>query len=387
MNNRKILFVDDDVNILEGLNRQFRKQFEIRTAAGGEQGLVVNGIEGPFAVVVSDYRMPQMNGIEFLKNIQKRSPDTVRIMLSGNADMQTAIDAVNEGHIFRFLTKPCEIESLLKTLEAAVEQFRLITAERELLKNTLTGSIHVLVEILSMVNPMAFARASRIRKYVQHTASRMRLSNLWQYEVAALLSQIGCMTLPLDLLNKYYSGGKLNAEETVMYATHPNVGYELLSKIPRLETIARMIKRQQLPFREAVQPEKDLSGGNDEAVLGSQILKVALDFDQLVYGGLLKEQALIEMRNRRQDYNPQVLEAMESIVVDYSHQNVKTVKVKDLQFGMVAEEDIRDLNGLLLVAKGQEITYPVIVRLQNIAARVGVKEPFRISVPSLQTNQ
>lgn len=376
--------VDDEVNVLEGYKRQLRKYFEIHTAAGGEQGLLTNGMEGPFAVIISDYRMPEMNGVEFLSKVAERSPDTVRMMLSGNADMDTAIEAVNEGNIFRFLTKPCVTDKLMKALEDGVSQYQLIMSEHELLKNTLTGSIQVLVEILSMVNPMAFGRASRIRKYVRHIAAKLHLSNLWQFEVAALLSQIGCVTLPAEVLNKLYSGIGLAPDEDEMFKLHPHTGYKLLTKIPRMEHIATMVRRQTQAYRDTLVEEGGKAKTLDDGDWGSQILKAALDFDQLIYGGMIKKNAIEEMHNRFQEYNPQILEALESIIMDYGEQNIKTISVKDLQFGMIADEDIRATNGLLLVAKGQEVTYPVIVRLRNIAGRVGVVEPFRVLLPKDQ---
>src|ERR1700733_8122058 len=103
MSNR-ILCVDDDINILEGYQRALRKEFDITTAPGGEEALVKIRDEGPFAVVVSDMRMPGMDGIQLLTRIKQVAPESVRIMLTGNADQQTAMNAVNEGNIFRFLT-------------------------------------------------------------------------------------------------------------------------------------------------------------------------------------------------------------------------------------------------------------------------------------------
>src|ERR1043166_4052564 len=103
----RILCVDDDPNILEGYKRQLRKEFELVTAVGPEQGLQMGIQQGPFAVVVSDLQMPGMNGVEFLAQVRTQEPDTVRMLLTGNAELQSAIEAINQGQIFRFLTKPC----------------------------------------------------------------------------------------------------------------------------------------------------------------------------------------------------------------------------------------------------------------------------------------
>ena len=192
--NEKILLVDDEVAILEGYQRLLRREFRIDVALGGKGALVAIQNNGPYAVVVSDMRMPEMDGAQLLAKIKVLSPDTVRVMLTGNADMQTAVSAVNEGSIFRFLTKPCTKETLAKALTASLMQARLLSAEKELLEKTLTGSIQVLAEVLSLVNPAAFSRGMRLRRYIQHIAEGLALSNPWRFEIPAMMSQLGCVT-------------------------------------------------------------------------------------------------------------------------------------------------------------------------------------------------
>ena len=154
-----------------------------------------------------------MDGIQFLSRVRHVAPDSVRMMLTGNADLQTAVDAVNEGSIFRLLTKPCDQDTLANALAAGIRQFQLITVERELLEKTLRGSIKVLSEILELINPEAFGRSSRIVRYVKEIASRMEVPDLWQMETAAALSQIGCVILPQTALQKLYQGQELTGEE------------------------------------------------------------------------------------------------------------------------------------------------------------------------------
>ena len=192
---KRYLIVDDESNLLEGLQRLLRKGFSVDTATGGEAGLNLLAVAGPFAVVMSDMRMPGMNGVQFLTAVRQRWPETVRLMLTGNADIQTAVDAVNEGCVFRFLTKPCPDDVLKGALQAALAQYQLITAEKELLEKTLYGSVKVLTEILALVNPAAFSRASRVHHTVQHLVQQLGLRDAWRYEIAAMLSQIGCVAL------------------------------------------------------------------------------------------------------------------------------------------------------------------------------------------------
>jgi sigma-B regulation protein RsbU (phosphoserine phosphatase) len=123
----KILLVDDDAMILAGLKRQLRSHFRIETALSGEEALKVIDEKGPFAVVVSDYFMPGMNGIDFLCKVKTVDPDTVRMMLTGSADMSTAIQAVNEGSIFQFHPKPCPADTLGKAIKSGIDKYRATT--------------------------------------------------------------------------------------------------------------------------------------------------------------------------------------------------------------------------------------------------------------------
>jgi response regulator RpfG family c-di-GMP phosphodiesterase len=334
---------------------------------------------GPFAVVVADMRMPGMDGITFLSRVREASPDTVRIMLTGNADMQTAIDAVNQGNIFRFLTKPCPYEVMGVALEAALEQYRLVTAEHELLEKTLMGSIKVLADVLSLASPLAFNRATRIRSYVRHIVNNLHLNNGWQFEIAALLSEIGSITMPTDMLERVYAQAPLSSDEREMFNTHPIVGSNLLANIPRLENIAQMIAAQQKPLN-VYPPKEKMNDDAQRIALGAQILKVVLDFDKLVLSGIPYREALAVLRAKKDEYNTDVVVTLESLNFEKISEVVKTVFVKDLKTGMFAHQDIEAENGLLLVPKGQEITYPVLERLRNFYRRVGVVEPFRVLI-------
>jgi len=150
----RILFVDDDPNLLASFRRQLRKQFQIETALGGPEGLELVERNGPYSVIVSDFRMPHMDGIEFLARVREMAPDTVRIMLTGNADMQAAIQAVNEGNIFRFLTKPCSVDLLGESLITGIEQYQRVSQEREYNKKS-RHSMALAMEVQQHLIPKA----------------------------------------------------------------------------------------------------------------------------------------------------------------------------------------------------------------------------------------
>jgi len=195
--NEKILFVDDDINILQAYKRQLRKQFDLYTAQGPEEGLKLIAGRHTFAVVVSDFSMPGMNGVEFLSEVKQVSPNSVRIMLTGFANATNAINAVNEGNIFRFLAKPCSPEQLALSLHSAIDQYHLITAEKELLEKTLFGSIKVMSQILSLVNPVAFSSTSRIKSYIKHMVETLGLPGKWRYELAGCCASLVMSPYPL----------------------------------------------------------------------------------------------------------------------------------------------------------------------------------------------
>lgn len=373
--NNSVLFVDDDPNILASFRRHLRNTFRLETASSPREGLQILQSWSPFAVVVADLRMPEMNGVDFLRLVSEYYPDTVRIMLTGNADLETAIHAVNEGNIYRFLTKPCEIGMLRKAVQDGLQQHHLITAERELLEKTLSGSVRILTDVLSMLNPEAFSRGSRVRKLVHSMLSRLELANAWQIELAAMLSQIGCVTLPPELLRKIYAGENLTPEEQDLYNKHPEVGEQLLANIPRLESIGKMIAGQ----NHKNNPSLDFSS-LDPILAGTEILRASLDFDRLLNSGLSYRDARSRMRTNQDGYDPIILDALLATTTQHMEAPYRTeaLPVKKIKTGMVVGEDIRTQSGLMLIKQGQEITLPLLVRLRSFAQNMGVEEPIQV---------
>jgi len=376
----RILFVDDDPNILDAFQRQLRKYFLVHTALGGNEALKAVAAREPFAVIVSDLRMPGMDGIQFLSRVRQIAPDSVRMMLTGNADLPTAISAVNEGNIFRFLTKPCEQQALVKALSDGVRQYQLITAERELLEKTLRGSVKVLSEILHLLNPEAFGRASRITRYARKIASAMRVSDVWQIETAAALSQIGCVVLPETALKKLYKGEELSGEESQLFAMHPYVGSDLLSHIPRMQTIAKIIANQDKGFDDPGSAREPRQA--EDIPLGARILKVVLDLDTLKARGVPNGEAFARLSKRPARYDPAVLAALHEILASESGDEERAVSVADLVDGMILAQDVRLMDGRMLVARGYEVNRTLRERIKNFSARTGIKEPIMVIVPA-----
>ncbi len=374
----RILCVDDDQNILQAYQRSLRKRFRIETALGGREALAKLDPKNPFAVIVSDMRMPEMDGVQFLATVSRNAPSTVRMMLTGNADQQTAIEAVNEGNIFRFLTKPCSPEDFAKALTAGIEQYRLVTAEKELLGKTLRGSIKVLNDVLALSNPTAFGHASRVRELVGRLCKELKVERTWEYEIAAMLSQIGCVTIPPDTLDKVYHRKKLAPDEAEMFASHPEIGRELVANIPRMDGVAKIIAYQQKAFDGTGFPVDDVVGTNIPQ--GARILKIALDFEAAKWGGLDDLDAVADLNRRTEEYDPQVFAAFERVVGIGGQLERKGITVRELAVGMYLGEHVRTAGGAIVVAKGQEVTPSLCVRVKNFARRSRIQEPIAVFV-------
>jgi response regulator RpfG family c-di-GMP phosphodiesterase len=364
----RVLCVDDEPQVLEGLSVQLRRGYEVHTATSGDQGLETIEKSGPFAVVLSDMRMPRMDGATFLRNVREVSPDSTRMLLTGQTDMKAAIAAVNEGQIFRFLTKPCPPEQLRLSFEAAAKQYRLVTAERVLLEQTLHGSIKTLTEVLAMTNPFAFGRASRIRQLVHELAVELGLADRWQVEVAAMLSQLGSITVPETVIEKHFCGEGLSEKEQAMIARAPAVAEALLANIPRLEGVREILAEQNTPFK-----------GEKEIPIGARILRIAVDFDNLEARGSSVQLALDTMCGRKDTYDQEILRQFLRIKKAVKGRQVQEIPLRAVRVGMVFAEDVRSKTGMLLVARGYEVSPSFVERARNHWEGT-VREPLRILV-------
>ncbi|MFH0784469.1 MAG: HD domain-containing phosphohydrolase [Pseudomonadota bacterium] len=376
-----ILFVDDEPRALQSFERQFKKRFSIRTAGSAVEALTILQEDGPCAVIVSDMRMPEMDGIQLFSQVKDLYPETVRIMLTGNADQMTAIEAVNSGQIFRFLTKPSTPLALTTSLDLAIRQYRLITAEKELLNQTLRGSIKVLCELLSFANSTAFSCGYRIKKTVLKVAEKLRLDRLWQYEIAALMSQIGCVAIPDDILRKIQAGGDLTQKEERMYRNHPKIGAKLIGEIPRLEHVAAMIGNQMLLWNKYGE-EPGILLKNEEKI-GAQILKATIDHDFLMLQGLSHLEAIKKLEICHGVYNPEILKILAEDEVATKRVRIVTLNFEDIIPGMVADEDILAKNGAIIIPRGQEITWSAIQGLNNFLEHIGIRNPIRVRLKEI----
>ncbi|MGQ9843408.1 MAG: HD domain-containing phosphohydrolase [Spirochaetota bacterium] len=364
---KPIMLVDDDVNVLEGYKRQLRAEYNITTFSSAQEGLdhIKNGNE--YWVIISDYRMPGMDGVSFLEKVKELSPDSVRVMLSGQADLQAVIDIINKGNIFRFLTKPCEPDDLKKAIADCIRQYELIKAEKELLGKTLAGSIRVLTDLLALSKPIAFERSRRLRAIVKIVINGVQIQSAWQLDIATMLSQIGCVTIPDDILKKAFKGLQLGDDEIVIYKNHPVIAADMLKKIPRLEEICQIIKYQDKYYDGTGFPEDKVRG--DSIPEGARILKIAIDFDILINAINNDDYAVKELQKRRGWYDERFLSNFITNVVKSKEIKKKyeltTLAINKLKEGMYLAEDVLTKNGVIVGTSKQKITQSLLVTLKN----------------------
>ena len=367
----RILCVDDEPNLLAGLERTLFGEFDVTTAPGGAQGLAIVEEEPPFAVIVSDMRMPGMDGAEFLARVRERSPNSTRILLTGQADTDSAIAAINHGAIFRYLCKPCPSDVLIPTLHEAVERHRSAVIEQDMMETTLAGVVDSMTQVLSLIAPWASMRAATIQTCVKQAARTLDWPNAWIGNMAAALSHIGCVSVPSDIVQREMAGRPLDQEERDILDSHPETAFKLLQAIPRLDSVAQVVRYQHRPAPEDADPD---------VVLGAELLRAA--------GTLARELANQQPMSRAQEavakLDPPVRYAVSQAlrtVKLHSGNSTRSARVSDLLPGWVVAEDIKTRQGGLVLGEGRELTVTAIMALRTLLATDAIEEPLLVACP------
>ncbi|MEO8846132.1 MAG: response regulator [Kofleriaceae bacterium] len=370
MTRARVLFVDDEANLLAGMQMNLRRDFEVLIANHGEEALTILAATPDLAVLVCDMRMPRMNGAAVLTRACQIAPAVTRILLTGQSDVSLAISAVNDGQIFRFLTKPCERAELVASLHAAVRQHELVTAEKVLVQQTLRGAVAALVDVLSLASPLAFGRATRVKKHAARLAEAMEVADPWQLELAVSMQSLGYISLTAETLEKLYAGHLLNDDEQRQVARMPAMTEQILAHIPRLEQIRAILA---VAARQAA-----WSGvaGEGPTELAGAILRLANDADAIETSGMTGA-FMVKLLRQRGGHPPYLLDAFETLLGEESSTHrIVELALSALRVGMVVAEDIL-LNGTLLVSRGYTVTASFLERARHFAEGA-VREPIRV---------
>lgn len=415
-----LLFVDDEENILNALKRLFRPLgYRILTATGGAAGLALFEQE-KIDLVISDMRMPQMNGAQFLEQVRLKWPDAVRILLTGYAEISATIDAINKGQIFRYVSKPWEDNDITLTVRQALERKELEREKQRLeeltrkqneelrefnanlekkvlerteevrqtmgfleiandrLKQSFLTSIKIFSSLIEMrEGPMA-GHSRRVADLARSVAKRIKLpdSEVQDVLVAGLLHDIGKIGLPDRLLAKPFSA--LTGEERNEAIRHPATGQAALMALEQLRGAAKLIRSHHERWDGMGFPD-GLSGL--EIPLGARILAVANDYDAAQIGTLLSKRLtpaealafIVEGRGKR--YDPQVVEHFVALVggpIPASPAASEiAVKSTQLRPGMVLSRELVSADGIMLLSRDHVLDEQIIEQVRNFEKTAG----------------
>jgi CheY-like chemotaxis protein len=359
----RILIVDDEQPLLNGLRRRLGDFYDLVTANSGDAALAEIEANGEFAVVMTDMRMPGMNGVQFIQQARTVAPDSVYLMLTGNQDQATAIKAVNDGQVFRFLNKPCDHEHIRRALDAGLAQYHLVTAEKVLLHKTFSGAVGVLTDVLAIVQPDIFSRTTEIESLVEHLRQAIGAPDRWEYKLAARLGLVGFTLLPERQRRKLETAAPDDPDLRDILSSSAATGSRLLEKIPRLGTIARMIREQvnvDGSCTVSLAPQE-----NEIIAIGATLLRISVQWNWLGRIGMSNKDALLEMRQLFPNLHQALLDELERNPLNNDSLTPITLNLEELQEGMVLFEDIMTRDDSRLLRRGQRLSAVALEKLLN----------------------
>lgn len=404
MNNYKILMVDDKQENIQLLGSILREEnFKLGFATDGIQALKLLSEAKDYDLVLLDVNMPDMNGYEVCRKM-KENPilkDIPVIFLSAYSEVDFIVEGFESG-ANDYVTKPIKKKELLARINTQLklkesenslkdlisEKEKLLLSEQQLLDKTLKGSIKMLIDILSMVSPLELFPSKQTSQNAKKIANSINIKNVWELEIALLLSKLGCITIPFEVLDNKLNGRKLTQAQLQVYMEHPQLGKKLLSNIPRFEYIGESIAYQFKRFDGSGYPADKVSG-RDIPLFG-RILIILNDIDELNLNGNSKEDNFAFIKTRTNYYDPEILKyvtkdmfiedevKLNNNKIKESHKSyyvlnqnqrneVLTTGVSSLINGMVIAENVVNKNGLVIVYSNKEITEVIRQSLIHLA--------------------
>src|SRR5262245_1471165 len=265
-------------------------------------------------------------------------------MITADVSQTSAVDAVNSGGVFRFLNKPISRHSFLRAVRDGLEDYRRRMAEKELLSSTVNGCISLLGEVLALVSPVAFAKTSRVTRMVEQICDQLDVTDAWELPMAATLSQLGCITLPDELIKQAIHAPRLSARDAELWRSHPRLGRDLISRIPRMDRIADIVLRQQCAYvpsrNDPIQERRDLPWRG-------ACLRAALEYDAAVEFYDQPDHALYTLEQSDPSHPRDVLDAIAHMVQLHRHRKHRLLRMHEIRAGMILLENLVDRDGPL----------------------------------------
>lgn len=359
----RLLFVDDERSLLNGIERRLGFDHDLDTAESGPEALNVIRENGPYAVVFTDMRMPHMDGLEFVEQARRIAPDSVFVMLTGNNDQETAVNAINKGRVFRFLNKPCDADELKAAIEDCVRQYELVRHEKELLQKTFVGAVRVLTDVVDAIQPELAGRGESIENRIDMLRDAAGIDDRWEFKLAGRLSVLGLALLPeADRLRFERSEPNANLAEKIRARTASTTS-RLLRAIPRLEAVARICEQSKSTNGDLhrLHPKST----DDVAETGALLLRAAILWNDFARRGMSSEAAANEIKALMPGLPQVMCRQISSAPEDETNVETVIVGVEALEEGMVVGGDITTDEGHVLLRRSRRLSGVAIEKLQG----------------------
>jgi CheY-like chemotaxis protein len=352
--------------------------YGVRSFPRGRMALAAAGQQAPDLILL-DINMPGMDGYEVCERL-KSDPRLAKIpviFLSALDATEDKIKAFRSGGV-DYVSKPFQFEEVQARVETHLKLRRAQQAENDLLEKTLKGVVSGLCELVQITSPVLALRSRAIRDIVFWVTREMRLDNPWQYELAASLCLVGCITLPDDAFERCYAGENLSPDEEQMFRAHPDTAARQLSNIPRLEAVAEMIRH----IRHQQAPDGDPSV-SEPVRAGARMLHLALELDRRVSRGASFRSAVEHLKVSPARFDRRMLDAVASYSPAPTDFELRSVPIRELKAGMVLEKDVLSPDSNVLILKaGTVLTETWIERLGNFAKFRGFAGPLPVRIAS-----
>tara|TARA_Y100001934_G_scaffold41218_1_gene49328 strand:+ start:1637 stop:2872 length:1236 start_codon:yes stop_codon:yes gene_type:complete len=375
-----VLIVGDEERLLDGLRRQLRGKFEIVTAVGGERALEILENQSEIAVIVSDMHMPGMTGIEVLEAFIKKSPATARIILTESADQDCAIEAINKSHVFGFLKKPCSTDILIESIENGLAHHRFLVREKKLMETTLAGSIKLLSDVVSLMDPAATFGSRKIGRWAHVLSPHLKRVKRWELDFAVMLAPLGRISIPLDSLLRHNKSESLSEKEQAMIENVPKVGNRLLNNIPSMATVSKAVLYQDKNFDGSGFPDDKTHGAEIPVI--ARVLRILKSLAEISGDSELAATHLDELLRHREWFDPELLLLARQYLIapetatpeskDPKQEEVHTprqstmVRTSTLHEGQRLAADLINTDGTLILSEGTKLSQTQVEKIRSM---------------------
>lgn len=357
---QKLLFVDDDASLLRALDRSLRFDYDLQLAESGEIALEMLREDNSTSVIVTDMEMPGMDGLEFIEQARQIAPHSIYIMLTGNQDFDTAIAAVNDGSVFRFLSKPCPITAIKRAVDAAFKQRELLFSERELLERTCVGAVDLLTDVIESLKPELLDQSRRVDATMQLCEAALGGAGSYAYRLAAKLGLLGFALLPQIEQDNFRRLRPSNPASQLILKKIMESSSRLVGRIPRLAPIAELLDSVPPADMQVLHGAVDLNSSK----IGAALLKVAIYWSVVSQKESDVSNALGQLSTAMPDIPAVIEDVLLASGTGRNRERVVLIQLHELREGMMLKHNVKGIDGRTLIRAGLPLTETIIEKLK-----------------------